>query len=122
MLISYSDWKIIERFNLDEIYQEGLTDKIKNFLSPSKLLEKIKYHYENLSNRYGKNMAKLIIAVALLGSLSPIPGSSIIAALPFMGLGEIINWLKSKPELENKILQDYSQETQEIVKDLQLEI
>lgn len=122
MLISYSDWEIIERFNLDEIYQEGLKDKIAGFLSPSKIIDKIKYHYEKLSNKYGKNMAKLIVAVALIGTLSPIPGSSIIAALPFVGLAEVINWIKGKPEIEKQVMQNHAAETQEIVKDLQLEM
>jgi hypothetical protein len=122
MLLSHSEWKILNNFNLDEIYSERFSDRVKDFISPNKIIDKIKNHYTKLSDKYGKNMAKIIIAVALVGTLSPIPGSSIIAALPFVGLAEIINWIKSKPEVEKQIMQSHAEETKEIIKDLQLEM
>ncbi len=122
MLLSHSEWKILNNFNLDEIYSERFSDRVKDFISPTKIIDKIKNHYTKLSDKYGKNMAKIIIAVALVGTLSPIPGSSIIAALPFVGLAEIINWIKSKPEVEKQIMQSHAEETKEIIKDLQLEM
>lgn len=112
MLISYSEWKIVSNFKPYEFYREGIAD----FISPSKIID-----YERLSDKYGKNMAKIIIAVALLGTLSPIPGSSIVAALPFVGLAEIINWIKGKPEIEKEVMQTHEKETKEIINDLQLE-
>jgi hypothetical protein len=117
MLLSYSEWKIVSNFKPYEFYREGIAD----FISPSKIIDKIKNHYERLSDKYGKNMAKIIIGVALLGTLSPIPGSSIVAALPFVGLAEIINLIKRKPEIEKEVMQTHEKETKEIINDLQLE-
>lgn len=54
----------------------------------------IEKHYERLSERYGPNTAKLIIAAALVGSVSPIPGSTLVAALPIVGLAELVRRVK----------------------------
>lgn len=120
MLISYQDWQILNNFRPDELkIDETILNSLKNIISPKNLIQKIKMHYEKLKNKYGDTWAKLIIVVALLGTLSPIPGSSIIAALPFVGLAEVFKWIKSNPEKEKEINDKFGNEKNEIINDLQ---
>jgi hypothetical protein len=52
--------------------------------------KRVDSHYRRLSERYGERTAKVIIAAALAGSLSPVPGSTLLAALPIVGLAELV--------------------------------
>lgn len=61
-----------------------------------KVKGKIEGHYERLSARYGEGTAKLIIAAALAGSLSPVPGSTLIAALPIVGIAELVKRIRER--------------------------
>lgn len=83
-----------------------------------KITKKINEHHTKLSDRYNPTIASLIIGSAIIGSFSPIPGSTFLAALPFMGLGEAINLLKKKPQLLDQIDTNYAQDRDEIVVDL----
>ena len=38
----------------------------------------------------------MIIAAALAGSLSPIPGSTLVAALPIVGLAELVKRVRER--------------------------
>lgn len=84
----------------------------------AKISEKINNHYHKLSDKYNPTIARLIIGSAIIGSFSPIPGSTFLAALPFLGLGEVINFLNKKPEVSDQIKQDYAQDHDEILGDL----
>jgi hypothetical protein len=88
---------VLENIELLNITQELL----------SVIKSKIDYHYQKLSEKYGPTIAKLIIGSAIIGSFLPIPGSTIIAALPFLGLGEFINRLKKRPKIIYQLEKDY---------------
>jgi hypothetical protein len=99
---------VLENFELLNITQE-LISVIKS---------KIDHHYQNLSEKYDPTIAKLIIGSAIIGSFLPIPGSTIIAALPFLGLGEVINRLKKRPKLIDQLENDYGLDKAEVELDL----
>ena len=71
----------------------------------NKVQGKIEGHYERLSARYGENTAKIIIAAALAGSISPIPGSTLIAALPIVGIAELVKRIRERG-LETGVIED----------------
>ena len=58
--------------------------------------KRVEAHYGRLSSRYGEGTAKLIIAAALAGSLSPIPGSTLVAAIPIVGLAELVKRVRER--------------------------
>ena len=70
-----------------------------------KLRGRIEGHYSRLSERYGESTAKLIIAAALAGSISPIPGSSLVAALPIVGIAELVRRIRERG-LERGVIED----------------
>ena len=77
--------------------------------------KKINENYLLLKDRYGESLSKVIIAAALVGCLSPIPGTSVLVALPFVGLGELMNWLMQNPETHKEICNSYEMETKTIM-------
>lgn len=80
-----------------------------------KVRARIEGHYERLSSRYGESTAKFIIAAALAGSISPIPGSTLIAALPIVGIAELVKRIKERG-LESGVLED--SEVRKVSKDI----
>lgn len=80
-----------------------------------KVREKIEGHYERLSSRYGERTAKVIIAAALAGSISPIPGSALIAALPIVGIAELVKRIRERG-LETGTIEDL--EVRKVSKDI----
>lgn len=120
MLISYQEWKIKENYCAEHNQiKENVFKSLKSMMSPKVFMDKIKFHYQRLKDKYGETWAKMIISAALLGLLSPIPGSSFLAALPIVGLAEIFKWLKKNPDKAEEINSRYSDETEKIIKDLQ---
>lgn len=120
MLLSYEDWQVFNNFSVENIQlDENMLRNLKRMVSPKSLIEKIKMHYEKLKIKYGETWAKAIICSALIGFLSPIPGSSIITALPIVGLAEVYKWMKSNPDKTKQIQDEFSDDTEEIIKDLQ---
>jgi hypothetical protein len=81
----------------------------------NKVRGKIEGHYERLSARYGESAAKIIIAAALAGSLSPIPGSTLIAALPIVGIAELVKRIRERG-LESGAIED--SEVRKVSKDI----
>jgi len=81
----------------------------------NKVRGKIEGHYERLSSRYGERTAKFIIAAALAGSLSPIPGSTLIAALPIVGIAELVKRIRERG-LERGAIKD--SEIRKVSKDI----
>lgn len=77
--------------------------------------ERIEGHYERLSSRYGESTAKIIIAAALAGSISPIPGSTLIAALPIVGIAELVKRIRERG-LESGAIED--SEVRKVLKDI----
>ena len=102
------DPEVLKNCTMEECSLQSLsiTDDIK---------QKIKEHYERLSARYGPTLAKVIMSSALLGCISPIPGSSFIFALPFMGLGELILWLKENPQAHEEAIKAHQDEIKVLV-------
>lgn len=88
-------------------FKDWLVDHIKS---------RVEDHYLRLSERYGSRAAKLIIAAALAGSLSPIPGSSLVAALPIVGMAELVKRFKEKG-LKSGWLKDRVEEVREEIFD-----
>ena len=102
------DSEILQKCTMEEIAIQSLsvTDDIK---------QKIKDHYARLESRYGPTIAKIILGSALVGCLSPIPGSSFIMALPFVGLGELVLWLKDNPKAHEDLQKTYEDEVNIII-------
>lgn len=73
---------------------------------------RVEGHYRRLSERYGEGTAKLIIAAAMAGSLSPIPGSTLVAALPIVGLAELAKRIRERG-LRSGWLRDRAEEVRE---------
>lgn len=48
--------------------------------------------YKKLEKRYGPRLAKAALALGAVGSLSPIPGTSLVAATPALAAGEVKHW------------------------------
>lgn len=99
---------------------KNVASSLQNFLA--KITKKINDHYNLLSEKYNPTVARLIVGSAIIGSFSPIPGSTFLAALPFIGLGEVINLLKGKPELLDQIQKDYPTEYSELAQDFQKDL
>lgn len=89
-----------------------------NSVESQAIIETFKKKYEELKNRYGENMAKLIMAAAIVGCVSPIPGTSILFALPFVGIAETIHWFQTNPTEHDKIKDSHEKEIKDVVKSL----
>lgn len=99
----------------------------------TKLVSKIKYYEESLSKRYGKTVARIIIANALLGLLNPIPGSFMLHGAVTTLIAEIglqtykiiksfLSLLKSNPILSVEVKEKYSKIIETIRKDFKNEL
>lgn len=114
MLAHKLDFSLIEKCTMENAVEDevkivqitSITDSLKN---------KIQENYLLLRDRYGESMSKVIMAAALVGCLSPIPGTSVLVALPFVGLGELMNWLIKNPETHKEICASYEMETKMIM-------
>ena len=117
MLAHKLDFNLIEKCTMENAVEQevkivqitSITDSLKN---------KIQENYLLLRDRYGESMSKVIMAAALGGCLSPIPGTSVLVALPFVGLGELMNWLIQNPETHREICNSYEMETKMIMSTL----
>lgn len=92
-----------------EVQALGIRETLKN---------KIQENYLRLKDRYGETMAKMILGAALVGFLSPIPGSSILLSMPFVGLGELLLWFQKNPKAKIEMQEMFPQETEELLGDL----
>jgi len=103
--------EILENCTMEEnnVSSLSITDDIK---------QRIKEHYTELETRYGSTIAKIIMGSALLGCLSPIPGSSFIVALPFVGLGELVLWLKQNPQAHEEIKKVHDEKIKNVIRNI----
>jgi hypothetical protein len=53
--------------------------------------------YHDLEQRYGRRMATAIVVAGILGTAVPLPGTSIVAAAPLLGLAELHHQLAAMP-------------------------
>jgi hypothetical protein len=88
-----------------EVQTLGIRETLKN---------KIQENYLLLKARYGEAMAKMILGAALFGFLSPIPGSSILLSMPFVGLGELLLWFQNNPKAKIEVQEMFPQETEDL--------
>jgi HK97 family phage portal protein len=56
--------------------------------------ERVKAKYKQFESRYGRKMAIAILAAGLVGTVNPIPGSTILAMAPVIGVAELYLRLK----------------------------
>lgn len=54
--------------------------------------------YHQLEERYGRPMAVAIVSAGILGTAVPLPGTSVLAAIPLIGLAELHHRLTETPE------------------------
>jgi hypothetical protein len=54
--------------------------------------------YQQLEQRYGRPMAVAIVSAGILGTAVPLPGTSVLAAMPLIGLAELHHRLSESPE------------------------
>jgi HK97 family phage portal protein len=63
----------------------------------AKVKQKVQEKYTALEGRYGRKTAIAIMAAGILGAATPVPGSSLIAAAPIMGVAELYLRFAAKP-------------------------
>lgn len=70
---------------------QSLADHVRKLPAAiaAKVKEKVRATYSKLESRYGKKTAILILGAGLAGVPLPIPGSSLIAAAPFLAAAEL---------------------------------
>jgi hypothetical protein len=72
--------------------------------------------YETMRRRHGETMAKTIIAAGIAACLSNVPASAITGSLPFVGLIELVSWIKANPKVFSEVGNDYRKEIPEIIR------
>jgi len=113
MLTQRLNFELIEKCTMENQGQDELRIVQTTSITDS-FKKKIEENYMLLKDRYGESLSKVIMAAALVGCLSPIPGTSVLVALPFVGLGELMNWLMQNPETHKEICSAYEMETKTI--------
>lgn len=109
---------LVQACTMEELALEDQGQIVQTFSITRTIEKKIRDNYEGLRRRYGETMAKTIIAAALVGCLSPIPGTSVVATLPFVGLAELIIWLRDNPKARSEVQSLYPMETAQVIRDL----
>jgi len=79
-----------------------------------KIIKILKYHQQQLEERYGKTRANIIVKTTLTSGLIPIPGIQVITILTLLGISEINRILNKQ-----KILDDNAKDVNLIIKDLE---
>ncbi len=67
----------------------------------AKVKQKVADKYDQLQKRYGKAAAVTIMAAGIAGTLTPVPGGSLIAAAPVLGACELYLRLRGHKALED---------------------
>ena len=75
---------------------------------PPALWQKVQHavstNYQRLETRYGRPMAVAIVSAGIVGTAVPLPGTSIVAVAPLIGLAELHHRIAGADEQEEGIL------------------
>jgi hypothetical protein len=75
---------------------------------PPALWQKVQHavstNYQRLEARYGRPMAVAIVSAGIVGTAVPLPGTSIVAAAPLIGLAELHYRIAGGDEHEEGVL------------------
>jgi len=78
-------------WSLGEDYREGL-QRLKARIAPSawrEIRSAISSKYKSAEARYGRPMALAILSAAIVGTAVPVPGATLVAVAPLIGLAEL---------------------------------
>ena len=64
-----------------------------------KVSSTVETHYRNLEQRYGRHTAIAILSAGIVGSAVPLPGTTILAVAPLIGLAELHHRVTAGPGL-----------------------
>ncbi len=96
----------------DTLAQSWL-DRAKELPGKAKdyIVAKVKAKYTQLESRYGKPMAIGIMAAGIVGTAMPIPGATIMASAPMIGVAEVYRLYKggkkdAEPDVAKGVVDD----------------